>query len=562
MSAKPLSGILGYLRRASADRATIPDARLLERFAAVGDPAAFELLVWRHGPMVLGVCRRLLRHEQDAEDAFQAAFLTLARRAGAVGRRGSVGGWLYRVAYRIALDARDRVARRSARERHADLAGVVGRTEPCAEAAARELGRALDDEVGRLPERYRLPFILCCLQGRSNAEAAREIGCRVKTVESRLARARGRLRARLTRRGFCVSAGLTAVLASGPEAGAGVPAGLVAATLRTATAVGRAVSANVLALTEGVLRVMFLTKVKAVTGALVVAAVVAGAGGWGYRTWAAEGTGAPAGGPAAGSHFVAVAGDPQAKGQREDAPPKRPARPQGEDVRKEVKRLYEVLEQLQDPDHLELVVQDPARRDPSREDPRELLRLLQQQLEKQQKEQKRLQELLELLSRHLASQPRADAPDPAIALRQRKALEAIEAAVAELLDATRANPALQQVVADFVPAVTRLRVRLTNAPPPSRPKVERPAGASVEGVVREVSHDGLVRISIGMDTGIRPGQELDVYRLKPEPKYLGKITVVDVRENEAVAKRKAGNAAGAILVGDRVGNIAAQGQRE
>jgi RNA polymerase sigma factor (sigma-70 family) len=548
MSARPLSGILRYLRRVAADEASVPDALLLERFAATGDAAAFELLVWRHGPMVLGVCRRLLRQEQDAEDAFQAAFLALARRAGAVGRLGSVGGWLYRVAYRIALDARTRTARRTARERTADLAGVAGRSEPCAEAAARELGRALDDELGRLPERYRVAFVLCCLQGRSNAEAARELGCCVKTVESRLARARGRLRTRLSRRGFGVPAGLTAALLAGPEAGAGVSAALVAATLRAATVTGRGaaaaggvVSANVLALTEGVLRVMFLTKLKAATGILLVTAMVVGAGGWGYRTWAAEGAG-DAGGRAGDRNEQAAAA-------RAEQPPS--AKRQNEDERKDlIKTLDELLRLTQ--------YENVYRRQVGREDARDLLRQLQEQLERQQKEQKRLQELLELLKQHLATQHRADAPDPAVALRQRKALEAIEAATAELLDATRANPAQQRVVADFIQAVTRLRDRLANAPPPPKPKVERPAGESVEGVVREVSPEGLLKISSGSDAGVQPGQTLDVYRLKPEPKYLGKITVMSVTAHEAVAKVQPGTFMGPIREQDRVGKVVAR----
>jgi RNA polymerase sigma-70 factor (ECF subfamily) len=293
-----LSNILRRLRGAAAASAGAPDAELLERFAASGDESAFELLLWRHGPMVLGVCRRVLRHEQDAEDAFQATFLALAKKAGSVTRRGSVGGWLYRVARRVALDARERAERRAGRERAVGVVEAAGSADPAAEAAGRELWRALDEELGRLPERCRAAFVLRCLEGRSGPEAARELGCAVVAVESRLARARGRLRARLACRGLLPSAGLTAAALVPRASGAGVPPHLIVAALRAVAltagrgAAGAAVSANVLALTQGVLRTMFLTKLKLV-GTLLLAAgfVGAGAGGLGYRSWAAEGPG-------------------------------------------------------------------------------------------------------------------------------------------------------------------------------------------------------------------------------------------------------------------------------
>jgi RNA polymerase sigma factor (sigma-70 family) len=293
-----LSNVLRCLRTAAAGSATVPDAELLARFAA-GDAAAFELLLWRHGPMVYGVCRRVLRHEHDTEDAFQATFLALARKAGSVGRRGTVSGWLYRVAHRVALDARERAARRARREHTAAvLAAAPEPPDPAAAAAGRELWGALDGELERLPERCRVAFVLCCLEGRTVPEAARELGCAVKALESRLSRARARLRAGLARRGLVPCAGLTtAALAPGSSGGA-VPAHLVTAALRTITlaagptATGAAVSANILALTQGVLRTMFLNKLKAVGAVLLAAGIVgAGAGGIGYRSWAAEGPG-------------------------------------------------------------------------------------------------------------------------------------------------------------------------------------------------------------------------------------------------------------------------------
>jgi RNA polymerase sigma factor (sigma-70 family) len=334
-----LSNILRRLRGAAAASAGAPDAELLERFAASGDESAFELLLWRHGPMVLGVCRRVLRHEQDAEDAFQATFLALAKKAGSVTRRGSVGGWLYRVARRVALDARERAGRRAGRERAVGVVEAAGSADPAAEAAGRELWRALDEELGRLPERCRAAFVLRCLEGRSGPEAARELGCAVVAVESRLARARGRLRARLACRGLLPSAGLTAAVLVPEASGAGVPPHLIAAALRAVAltagrgAAGAAVSANVLALTQGVLRTMFLSKLKLVGTLLLAAGVVgAGAGGLGYRSWAAEGPGdggAAQAQPRPGERPPSPGGDQRAKRDLSD--------PQGDETQNKLR---------------------------------------------------------------------------------------------------------------------------------------------------------------------------------------------------------------------------------
>jgi RNA polymerase sigma factor (sigma-70 family) len=160
MSGERWHTVLRHLRRprAADEAAGLADTDLLRRWAAGRDEAAFELLVWRHGPMVLAVCRRLLRHAEDVEDAFQATFLVLARKAGAVRRGEAVAGWLYRVAYRVALQARARAGRRPA---HAPQALDQLPAGPDPGPADGELRAVLDQEVGRLPERYRLPFVLC-----------------------------------------------------------------------------------------------------------------------------------------------------------------------------------------------------------------------------------------------------------------------------------------------------------------------------------------------------------------------------------------------------------------
>jgi RNA polymerase sigma factor (sigma-70 family) len=249
----------------------LSDAELLPRWAHLRDEAAYEVLLWRHGPLVLSVCRRLLRNPQDVEDAFQATFLILVRKAGSISRRAALAGWLYRVAYRVALRARARAARRASREEPTTQEPAV---EPGQDALWADVRPVLDEEVNRLPEKYRVPFVLCYLQGKTNAEAAREVGCPVGTVLSRLAWARERLRDRLTRRGVVLTVGLLAALLAQAAAPATVSAALVEAT-RTAAllfAAGSkaAVSAGAAALTQGVLRTMFLTKLKLVAAVVVV----------------------------------------------------------------------------------------------------------------------------------------------------------------------------------------------------------------------------------------------------------------------------------------------------
>lgn len=228
MSAPHLHAAVRHLCRVANPGGELsPDAELLARFAQRREEAAFELLVWRHAPMVWGVCRRQLPCAPDAEDAFQATFLALLRQAGSIGDRTALGAWLYRVAFRTALKARARAARRAAAERHARQCEAP---DPADAALWCDVGPALDEEVSRLPERLRVPVVLCYLQGRSNAEAARQIGCPTGTVASRLARARDVLRPRLVRRGITLAAGLT--VADAPAA----PAALVRSTVRVATA--------------------------------------------------------------------------------------------------------------------------------------------------------------------------------------------------------------------------------------------------------------------------------------------------------------------------------------
>ncbi|HKB41786.1 MAG TPA: sigma-70 family RNA polymerase sigma factor [Gemmataceae bacterium] len=271
MATGQMGGVLGrlcgvVLRRESGD---LTNAQLLECFLASRDGAAFEALVRRYGPMVLGVCRRLL-DVHDAEDAFQATFLVLVRKAASVVPRERVGHWLWGVAYRTALKARAAAARRRSREKQA-------RTLPEAEAPGEDtrgdLRPLLDEELNRLPEKYRVPVVLCYLAGQGKTAVAQQLGLPEGTVSSRLVRARELLRQRLSRRALILSGGALASALSSSGAPAAVPAPLISSTLTIATqraATGTVIPPAVAVLAEGVLHAMFLTRFK-VAAALLLA---------------------------------------------------------------------------------------------------------------------------------------------------------------------------------------------------------------------------------------------------------------------------------------------------
>jgi RNA polymerase sigma factor (sigma-70 family) len=213
---------------------TSTDEELLERFLNRGGEAAeaaFRALVERHGPMVLGVCRHVLGQQQDAEDAFQATFLVLARKGRTIRSRNILGRWLYEVAYRIALRAKAQAVRRRVQERQAT---EMSPPAPENEAAWNELRPVLHEEVNRLPEKYRTPVVLCYLEGKTNEEVAQLLQWPVGTVKGRLSRARDLLRSRLMRRGLALSAGfLLTALSENRVFAEVVPTPLVESTVRS-----------------------------------------------------------------------------------------------------------------------------------------------------------------------------------------------------------------------------------------------------------------------------------------------------------------------------------------
>jgi RNA polymerase sigma factor (sigma-70 family) len=274
-----LRKVLEHLRLADGG---LSDAQLLARFRDSREEAAFAALVRRHGPMVLGVCRRILGHAQDAEDAFQATFFVLARKAATVVRGEALAGWLCRVAYRTAREAKGRVLKRRAHERQVEQMPhpEVGPTE------AQDWRPVLDRALDCLPKKYRVAVILCDLEGKSRREAARQLGLSEGTFSSQLTRGRRLLAKRLVRCGVSLSGGALAAALSEGTASAQVPVPLASSTVKAAVLIAAgqaaAVATPAALLMNEVLKAMLMTKLKVYVATAVVAALV-GAGGLVYR---------------------------------------------------------------------------------------------------------------------------------------------------------------------------------------------------------------------------------------------------------------------------------------
>lgn len=284
MSRRRLYSVLTHLHRAHhADATGLPDADLLDRFVRLGDEAAFELLVWRHERMVLGVCRRFLCDEHEAEDAFQAALLTLARKAASIGRREAVASWLYKVAYRCALRVRESMRR----QRQGIVSGVdpanVTLADSSLDAVEREdLRELLDREVQRLPTKYRAAVVMCYLEGKSYQQAAVELGCPAGTLSARLHTAREKLRRRLTARGVAPASAL-AVLEGTHETHAAARLTAVAVQAAQRILAGQSaadvVSSRALETAMGVMQAMSASKQR-IVAVLLLMGCLSGLTGW------------------------------------------------------------------------------------------------------------------------------------------------------------------------------------------------------------------------------------------------------------------------------------------
>jgi formylglycine-generating enzyme len=295
MATPPLSKVVEYLRRAAyiQEGPRLTDEQLLSAFLDRREDAAFEAMVRRHGAMVFGVCRRILHDRHDAEDAFQATFMVFIRKSAGIGNPERLAQWLYGVANRSAWQARKKAARRRAGERQ--VWDMAQRQSPSDEAI-QELLPFLDEELSRLPDKYKVPIILCDLEGRTRKEAAKQLKIPEGTLSTRLMRGREMLAKRLARHGTALSAGALALALTQSLANAAVPPSLVASTVKaglllaagktTATGV---LSVTVAALTEKVVKTMFLSKLKMVAVLLLAGTFVGGGGLVAYRTVEAQG---------------------------------------------------------------------------------------------------------------------------------------------------------------------------------------------------------------------------------------------------------------------------------
>jgi RNA polymerase sigma factor (sigma-70 family) len=279
-----ISEVVHHLRQVllQQDGAGLTDGQLLSCFIDQGDKVAAAALVRRHGPMVWGVCRRILRNHHDAEDAFQATFLVLVRRAAVIAPREMVGNWLYGVAYQTALKARATLAKRRTREKQVS---VLPDIEEGSQHLGHDLHAVLDQELSRLPDIYRAAIVLCDLQGKTRIEAARHLGVPPGTLAARLTRGRALLAKRLARHGLPVSGGLLATALAEQGTSAGLPASVLSSTIKAVNsmAAGPAASAGVISaqaasLTEGMVKSMMLTKLKIATGIVLVLTISAASG--------------------------------------------------------------------------------------------------------------------------------------------------------------------------------------------------------------------------------------------------------------------------------------------
>lgn len=290
MAAAERNAVIQYLDSVKQElpNPQLADGELLKRFLVGQDQAAFAMLVRRHGPMVLGVCRRVLQHEQDAEDAFQATFLVLVRKARSLRSPSTLASWLFGVARRTALEMKTASTKRRAKE-----ASAISQDKSGEDKLADWLP-LLDEELARLPQKYREAIVLCDLEGKTRQEAARVLNCAEGTVASRLARGRSMLAARLSRRGVEVSVAVLTPTIVASRASAELLPNLISRTVEAAgllasgKILGSCVSVKIAVVTEGVLRTMLLRKLQIVAVLFLAILTGLGAAGSMFQSQAAE----------------------------------------------------------------------------------------------------------------------------------------------------------------------------------------------------------------------------------------------------------------------------------
>jgi RNA polymerase sigma factor (sigma-70 family) len=284
MSSRAMRNALDWVRLTLRENeaAALSDAQLLEAFLEVRDETAFAAIVRRHGPMVLGVCKRFLRNHHDAEDAFQAVFLVFMNRADSIRPKGQLANWLYGVAFKTACKTRAYLGKRRLREW--SVANVPERGGPERQEWG-DFWLLLDQELNQLPDKYRAPIVLCDLEGKSRREAAHALGLLDGTLSGRLSRARRQLAARLSRRGVSLSGAALAAALLEETASASLPAGLVVSTTKTVFALAckgsllaSSGSLGIISITKGVLRSMVIAKVWQTSAVLIVSTLAVGAG--------------------------------------------------------------------------------------------------------------------------------------------------------------------------------------------------------------------------------------------------------------------------------------------
>jgi RNA polymerase sigma factor (sigma-70 family) len=306
-----LNDILKHLRKVAAAE-NAEDRQLVERFAVEGDEAAFAALVHRHGAMVLNVCWRVLQNDSDADDACQATFMVLARKASSILKKDSVASWLHGVAYRAASNLRKEVMRRRAREGQA----AASKSGPKSEVTWREVQTILDEEVQRLPEELKGPVLLCYLEGKAHNEGAQQLGCSLTTFRGRLERGREVLRKRLTQRGVALSGALLAAVLSEKAASAAVSDSFLSILIKRALAIETTkgvASAHVLSIAQGVMQTMFWNKLKIGVVAALLFIITVGLSGLALHGYA--------GGGQAQDDKPPTAGKPAAASLRPEDPP-------------------------------------------------------------------------------------------------------------------------------------------------------------------------------------------------------------------------------------------------